>query len=82
MSKLTLESTCSSESTPSALSISDLESQNNANCSLEEIQSKNSSSIETHPVVVIRRAYKSYGSKKDANIVLHDLNITIGQGTM
>ena len=87
MSKLTLESTCSSESTlrpstPSGLSISDLESQNNANCSLEEIQSKNSSSIETHPVVVIRRAYKSYGSKKDANIVLHDLNITIGQGTM
>ena len=82
MSKLTLESTCSSESTPSVLSVADLESQNNSNCSLEEIQSENSSSVETPPVIVIRRAYKSYGSKKDANIVLRDLNMTIGQGTM
>ena len=81
MSKLTLESTCSTESTPSVLSIADLESQNNSN-SLEEIQSENSLTIENYPVVVIRGASKSYGSKKDANIVLQDLNMTIGQGTM
>ena len=81
MSKLTLESTCSSESTPSVLSVADHESQNDSN-SLEEIQSENSSTIETCPVVVIRRANKSYGSKKDANIVLRDLNMTIAQGTM
>ena len=81
MSKLTLESTCSSESTPSTLSVADLESQNNSN-SLEEIQSENSSTIENPTVVVIRRADKSYGSKKDANNVLQDLNMTIAQGTM
>ena len=81
MSKLTLESTCSIESTPSTLSVVDLESQNNSN-SLEEIQSKNSSTIENYPVVVIRGASKSYGSKKNTNIVLQDLNLTISQGTM
>ena len=81
MSKLTLESTCSSESTPSVLSVADHDSQNDSN-RLEEIQSENSSSIETRPVVVIRGANKSYGSKKDANIVLRDLNMTIAQGTM
>ena len=81
MSKLTLESTCSSESTSSTLSVADLESQNNSN-SLEEIQSENSSTIENPPVVVIRRANKSYGSKKDANNVLQDLNMTIAQGNM
>ena len=81
MSKLTLESTCSIESTPSVSSVADHESQDDSN-SLEEIQSENSSSIETPPVVVIRRANKSYGSKKDANIVLQDLNMTINQGTM
>ena len=81
MSKLTLESICSSESTPSTLSVGDLESQNNSN-SLEEIQSENSSTIETPPVVVIRGANKSYGSKKNTNNVLQDLNMTISQGTM
>ena len=81
MSKLTLESTCSTESTPSVLSIADLESQNNSN-SLEEIQSKNSSTIENYPVVVIRGASKSYGSKNDDNIVLLDLSMTISQGSM
>ena len=81
MSKLTLESTCSTESTPSVLSIADFESQNNSN-SLEEIQSENSSTIENPPVVVIRGANKSYGSKNDANIVLQDLNMTISQGSM
>ena len=81
MSKLTLESTCSIESTPSTLSVVDLESQNNSN-SLEEIQSENSTTIENSPVVFIRGANISYGSKKDANIVLQDLNMTINQGTM
>ena len=81
MSKLTLESTCSSESTSSTLSVADLESQNNSN-SLEEIQSENSSTIENPTVVVIRRADKSYGSKKNINNVLQDLNMTIAQGTM
>ena len=81
MSKLTLESTCSSESTPSTISVTDLESQSNSN-SLEEIQSENSSTIENSPVVYIRGANKSYGSKKDANIVLQDLNMTICQGSM
>ena len=81
MSKLTLESTCSSESTTSTLSVADIESQNNSN-SLEEIQSENSTTIENSPVVFIRGASKSYGSKKDANIVLQDLNMTICQGSM
>ena len=81
MSKLTLESTCSSESTPSTLSVVDLESQNDLN-NFEEIQSENSSSVETPPVVVIRGANKCYGSKKDANIVLQDLNMTIAKGSM
>ena len=81
MSKLTLESTCSIESTPSVSSVADHESQDDSN-SLEEIQSENSSSVESPPVVVIRGAKKSYGSKKDANIVLQDLNMTISQGTM
>ena len=77
-----MESTCSSsESTPPILSMADHESQNDLN-SLEEINSENSSSIETPPVVVIRGASKSYGSKKDANNVLQDLNMTIAQGTM
>ena len=80
MSKLTLESTCSSESTPSVLSIADHESQTNSN--IEDSQSEYSTKIETCPVVVIRGANKSYGSKKDANIVLRDLNMTIAQGTM
>ena len=80
MSKLTLESTCSSESTPSVLSITDHESQTNSN--IEDSQSEYSTKIETRPVVVIRGANKSYGSKKDANIVLRDLNMTIAQGTM
>ena len=81
MSKLTLESNCSSESTPSVLSVADHESQDDSNSS-EEIQSENSSTIENPTVVVIRRADKSYGSKKDANNVLQDLNMTISQGTM
>ena len=81
MSKLTLESTCSIESTPSTLSVENIESQNNSN-NLEEIQSESSSTIENSPVVYIRGANKSYGSKKDANIVLQDLNMTIAQGTM
>ena len=74
MSKL--EFTCSNYSTPSVSSVVDLESQNDSN-GLEEIQSKNSS-----PVVVIRGAIKSYGSKKNTNIVIQDLNMNISQGTM
>ena len=71
---------CSNYSTPSVSSVVDLESQNGSN-GLEEIQSKNSSTLET-PVVVIRGAIKSYGSKKNTNIVIQDLNMNISQGTM
>ena len=53
---------------------------NNSN-GLEEIQSKNSSTLEI-PVLVIRGAIKSYGSKKNTNIVIQDLNMDISQGTM
>ena len=78
MSKL--EFTCSNYSIPSVSSVVDLESQNGSN-GLEEIQSKKSSILET-PVVVIRGAIKSYGSKKNTNIVIQDLNMNISQGTM
>ena len=78
MSKL--EFTCSNYSIQSVSSVVDLESQNDSN-GLEEIQSKKSSTLET-PVVVIRGAIKSYGSKKNTNIVIQDLNMNISQGTM
>ena len=34
------------------------------------------------PVVVIRNAVKSYGSKKSPNVVLDKLNVTIREGSM
>ena len=80
MSNLSLKIASSNYSTPSLLSDADPECQNNTD-NLKEIQSENLSSIET-PVVVIRGASKSYGSKKNTNIVLQDLNLTISQGTM
>lgn len=32
--------------------------------------------------VCVRRAYKSYGSKKDPNLILDGLNMTVPKGSM